>query len=162
MTTDTLTASATQAPSVRARSRRALDISPPVTPENPADSNGLEALMAQARALAEDVLAANEQARAAEAVQRAKLKELAALCGTHELPKFTIERGGKTYDCGEIAEETKEVDPVLLFDLVTKEEFLKLVKVSQGVVTDQGGKTLLNRVLKSITKPVEFKVKKRA
>lgn len=148
------------APSPRVRSRRRIDLAPVVEPTAPA-LNNIEVLMEQARALALEHIEKAKEANAATAAASKALKDLAALMGEHELPSFEIGFGRDVYDVDTFTDIANEPDVAKLKTLVTEEEFMKLVKTTQGAVKDHGGQVLLNQCLKAVTKEPAFKVRKR-
>lgn len=120
------------------------------------------AIETEAKAKVLEALRLNKAANEASALARAAAKEAGIFFAAHELGTALIEFDGKLYDCGHIAETVEEVSVEKLKDVLgNEEEFLKLVKSSQTAVKDHGGKTLLDKVLVPVTKPSEFKMKKR-
>lgn len=155
--TDILTA-----PSPRVRSRRRLDLSAaPVPAETPGGMSNVETVMAQLRAKALEHIEAIKAANKATSEAAKALKELAALAAEHEIETFDVAFGRDTYDCQMFTDIANEPDVALLREQVSDEEFMKLVKTTQGAVKDHGGEVLLNRCLKAVTKDPAYKVRKR-
>lgn len=148
-------ATAPAQPTVRARSRpapstRQLDVGPET-----------KAPLERAAELANEALDLNKSANALISAHKTKVKELALFCSENGVGNFEVTFGVDKYDVGEIAETTQEVDIALLRkELADDAEFLKVVKATQGDVKSHGGDTLLNKVLRAVTKPAEFKIKK--
>lgn len=121
-----------------------------------------EEAKAEAVKMVTELLALKEASNKAIAAASAAEKKLAKFCKQNEVPSFAVQSGEKIYDVGEIAEKVDEVDPVKLFAEIGSQDFMGLVKIAQGAVKDYGGAPLLAKVLGTVTKPLAFKVKKRA
>lgn len=161
-----------EAPRVRARHRpatkRQIDLTPPVDAvvetevvEFVESDLTPEEAKAQAIAKALELLKLKEvQSKALSAVGKAE-KELAKLMKQNSVANFAIKAGEKVYDVGELSGTAEEVDVVKLFAEIGNADAMGLVSCSQGAVKEFGGAPLLAKVLRTVTKPAKFAIRKR-
>jgi len=172
------------APRVRARNRpapasqpevSAADVAPPATSNTTlvptviaevevlVEASNLTPEEAKTKAIADvqEFLRLKDIAAKAKSAETKAERALAKFVKQHKVANFAIKLGETIYDVGEMSAVAEEVDPVKLFAEIGPKDAIGLCKISREAVTNFGGKPLLDKVLSTVTKEPEFKVRKR-